>query len=848
MTNVEVTNLSYLFLQDEAARKESLRSAKLQSESESSSDDQLRIVSVISEMADLLGPLQIDLGIFKDVVRSERYDVEKCIERYFQMIENDDEIDGNSSSDNYSVSNDFFTTEALSEVRVNNDVHIGGSSIEDRSSSNRSGSCSSSSSSNSSPELNRVTMTSSDRSDRCPYSESIVKSTSNRPVRIRQGPSADSTEEIRQSLRSLGNVPSDESYRKEHSSDVIHSDDFSSIEQEKRHLDFTMNFTDINDDDRQFEVEKNVIGGGRGERGGANIISSQDEFHSPYDQTGSTSTSTDDTEKVKEFKNDLENNDISVSNKEKNKNVFLNIFDGLIDMINLKEYWEICWKNVMELEFRRKNENTLIKSEQPKNDVDGVSEEGDNDSYNDNNNSNRNNNGDNHNNQIHDDNVNQGTKEDSIDAISLLALDRAISMALSQLDDEEKEEREEEECWYYEDRVGDRGVEGGVENEVGAIDYTSAIDNNHNNLDMDNFNWQQHGYDNGQFDENFYFDEKINFDLIAKLTSMDEENYENLKCEKKLSTQESMLKLVKNVFGNHNCEYSDRLILRVLKECDYNVEMSVDYLISSSQSNGPLSRTENKNKNSNNLNGSIYKDHYNSNYYKNYDIKNDKFVDSNISYAAMLSDTNTENNFHSNSNRTYSADAYDNNHYKHKNHHVDKNNDIFSDDYLTENHDSHGNTVHNNSNPNNGFKFDLSGFLTQNHGSHDNNNGTNNTSRSDLSALCNDENYGNNENYTDGNSNVINGTINHNNINNSKNGNISYNNIIHKNKNIDDKTNLKTSQNTQNNVQKSTNNNSNGKSLQWRLVASKESAKMRNSLLREHSKNVPQISTAQGKL
>ena len=85
-----------------------------------------------------------------------------------------------------------------------------------------------------------------------------------------------------------------------------------------------------------------------------------------------------------------------------------------------------------------------------------------------------------------------------------------------------------------------------------------------------------------------------------------------------------------------------------------------------------------------------------------------------------------------------------------------------------------------------------------------------------------------------------------NNNKNGKNKNISYGNIINKNQNIDDKTNPKATQNTQN-IQKSTNNNNaTGKSLQWRLVASKESAKMRNSLIREKNITAPQISAAQG--
>ena len=38
-------------------------------------------------MTSLLGPLLVEMSIFEDVIRSEKYVVEKCIERYFELIE-----------------------------------------------------------------------------------------------------------------------------------------------------------------------------------------------------------------------------------------------------------------------------------------------------------------------------------------------------------------------------------------------------------------------------------------------------------------------------------------------------------------------------------------------------------------------------------------------------------------------------------------------------------------------------------------------------------------------------------------------------------------------------------------
>ena len=63
-------------------------------------------------MTSLLGPLRVEMSIFEDVIRSEKYVVEKCIERYFELIE----IYGEYRAEDNSSANFDFMKEDCKEI------------------------------------------------------------------------------------------------------------------------------------------------------------------------------------------------------------------------------------------------------------------------------------------------------------------------------------------------------------------------------------------------------------------------------------------------------------------------------------------------------------------------------------------------------------------------------------------------------------------------------------------------------------------------------------------------------------------------------------------------------------
>jgi hypothetical protein len=102
-------------------------------------------------------------------------------------------------------------------------------------------------------------------------------------------------------------------------------------------------------------------------------------------------------------------------------------------------------------------------------------------------------------------------------------------------------------------------------------------------------------------------------------------NLENEKIEKKLSTQNVLLDMVKNIFGNNYCKYSDKLILHVLKVNDYNMESTIESLMKH-KNNKSLSLHDFQK-----LNNDDNTIKYN---YKSYKNKDNRYTD--FSYANIL--------------------------------------------------------------------------------------------------------------------------------------------------------------------------------------------------------------------
>jgi hypothetical protein len=123
-----------------------------------------------------------------------------------------------------------------------------------------------------------------------------------------------------------------------------------------------------------------------------------------------------------------------------------------------------------------------------------------------------------------------------------------------------------------------------------------------------------------QDEENLFFNSNIN---------LENENEKNF--EKNLSTQNVLLDMVKNIFGNNNCKYSDKLISHVLKVNDYNIESTIESLMIY-KDNKSLSLHDFQK-----LNNDDNPTKYN---YKSYKNKDNKYTD--FSYANILKIKNND--------------------------------------------------------------------------------------------------------------------------------------------------------------------------------------------------------------
>ena len=151
-------------------------------------------------------------------------------------------------------------------------------------------------------------------------------------------------------------------------------------------------------------------------------------------------------------------------------------------------------------------------------------------------------------------------------------MDRAVSIAIAQLEGE----GDWDEFGYALDYTGDineahRGSDVRKDNANGS-NSNSSLGNDHTN-------------DRGNNSSNMYSsiydleEEGLSAELIATLTAADSESHSKAREGRKSSTQDALLRVVKNVFGNSNCRFSDHLILQVLLDSGYDIEMAVEALI-----------------------------------------------------------------------------------------------------------------------------------------------------------------------------------------------------------------------------------------------------------------------------
>ena len=547
---------------------------------------------------------------------------------------------------------------------------------------------------------------------------------------------------------------------------------FDCIEMERRHLDLAMNF--INS---------------AGEPSESSYINHESNLNSNrYDYTRG----------VEEMNN--QNFRIGSDLGVEQKQVYLNMFDDLIDQADLIAYWNESYISIKNKKFNKHSKQTRDILH-----TDSQNNQNDNNHY----------------------ELNNVVEED--EKIFLFVIDRAISTALAHLDDEDEDWnlliKEEDMASFEEKKVENNDLNlkdkkvkpkrdycmNNEKNEHHMFDYSHSDQSNiNNNRVCNDYDKSYDNKNNNNNNNNKNNNEKLNYELIAALAEMEQEKYYNKKSEKFQDTQDDLLRKIKNVFGNHKCEFSDRLILKCLKEHDNDIEMTIDNLISK-QTKDTLSSLLDNNKDKNNYN------HYNSL------IKNNRYVNSDMSYATAVSfDSDIDEK---------KLNQYNNEFFSNK---KTKNYPEMTNDFFCEK---------------NGFRR------------------TNNSSNNDLIALCHDENYMSNNlidsnklhyidnnNYYDNNyhdefddekSRILKSDYNaalnaHNYLNNT---NMNKNSIMNDN--------INSNNNEINNSSSNYNNNSNinkGKALQWRLVASKEGLKMRESLRRESSqKNLPQMSRAQGK-
>ena len=423
-----------------------------------------------------------------------------------------------------------------------------------------------------------------------------------------------------------------------------------------------------------------------------------------------------------------------------------------------------------------------------------------------------------------------------------LVMNDAISFALVHLDDEESDWNEvvyEAEMMNSSNSNNELDIDNNSDNKIdikkniGSGLYT-YVHSDESDREGNSLSHSTRATNDQLYPENYYYnsaygfdidtDESLNYDLLEQLASSEEEEYIRSKMQQSISTREALTDMVKNVIGDLKSKFSDNFILHVLGMFDYNLDKTVDFLIlnqdSQSVSEGVLRNIGASNGHNNMCN---------------------TFADSSVSYADVLSlnmgaDTSHRRAPTGQNGQFYSQNNFTDSRYDFPNLHLAQN--PTSHQYRDYSDSNISQVVHNNdnNNDNNGNNNGNNGSSTFNpwHYSEGNSNSSSSSSSNGKNKKTNNtSNFGifydrSSDNDNNNNSNDHNG---YNENNNEYNDNMSNNNNL-------------ISNSIASAMRSKRIKSQKAKSLQWRLVASKESAKMKESLSRESSqRNLPQINS-----
>jgi hypothetical protein len=697
-------------------------------------------------MSSLLGTLTLDKELLTDMIRSEKYNVEMCIERYLELIEVFDTDDFANSA----------CYDGQQESSPHSDCTFPSSSSSTNSSNGYDGR-------NGHLITNDIVKDSGSIQNLCDENDDEGASAG-----VTQcGGHSQSNFISERSEYSLGFESDKEAgVRRGSEKENYFTDDYASIEQNER-LECSANL-EFEKEREQVDLAMNYTN----QRGNGSTYLSDP----PY-------TGNDDFSNGQYFDTlsyVVDRNPLSLS-PEGEMEVYMSIFEGLIDQSELRTFWRDS--------YLQNSSNSAIEVHQK---VDYT-----------------------------------------------LVMNDAISFALVHLDDEESDWNEVvHEAEMMNSSNSNNEVDFGnsfsnvdtnvisnkdINNNIGNAHYTyhhceGDREGNYRNIGVCNDHSYPENYYNTAYGYDVNTDESLNYDLIEQLASREEEEYIQSRMQQNISTREALTGMVKNVIGDLKSKFSDNFIIRVLGTFDYNLDKTVEFLMLNQNSQ---SVAENVLRNVGASNG--------------HNVCN-KFADSSFSYAAVLSSNMNSQTLRSQAPTGQNGQFYSQNNF------TDSQYD-FPDLHFAQNsrdhqfrdcldRDSAVEIVHSNDNNNNRLSnFNPWHYCEENNNNNDNNN--DNVRKSN--KINNVSNFGVFYEIDTNNNNINNNNNNNNNSNNNNNHHNSGSNSI--------------SNSMASEMKYKRMKNQKAKSLQWRLVASKESAKMKESLSRESSqRNLPQINSENRKI
>jgi hypothetical protein len=693
-------------------------------------------------MSSLLGTLTLDAELLNDMIRSEKYNVEMCIERYLELIEVFDVDD--------------FVDSACYDGQQESSPHSDSTFPSSSSSSNSSNGF----------DGNNGHLTANDvgkdsGSVQNLYDEDNIEDAS-AGVTHCGGRSQSNFISERSGYSSGIDADNEAGLQGEQAKEDCSADDYVSIEENGR-LECSANL-EFEKEREQVDLAMNYTN----QRGNERVNTPNNSYTCIEDLTNGQYSDA--------LSYVVDRNPLSLS-PEGEMEVYMSIFEGLIDQSELRTFWQDSY-------VQNSSNNT-----------NGVHQKVD----------------------------------------YSLVMNDAISFALVHLDDEESD-------WNEVVHEAEMMNGSNSNNEVDSDNSDSKVDMIINaNKDVNNsighghytYNWCDGDGDGGghggdsegnyhhrnirvnneqYYPENYYYnaaygydvntDESLNYDLIEQLASSEEEEYIRSRMQQNISTREALTDMVKNVIGDLKSKFSDNFIFHVLGTFDYNLDKTVDFLILNQNSQ---SVAENVLRNIGASNG--------------HNVCN-KFADSSFSYADVLSSNINSQTLHRQAPTGQNGQFYSQNHFTDSQYDFpDLNFAQNSADYQLRDcldKDCAAQVVHENNDNKNGL-----GHFNPWHYSED--------------YISNDDNVDKNKG---------------NKIKNVSNFGIFYSSDPHNkiNKNNDNGDNL-ISSSIASEMKYKRIKSQKAKSLQWRLVASKESAKMKESLSRESSqKNLPQINSENRKI